>query len=61
MQLTAGLTAGLVPNAARPAELQAWTSDLLAADYTSDFGDRCEPLRAVELAGPATGTSRAKW
>jgi hypothetical protein len=53
--LTAGGAAGLVPNAARPKELQAWNSDLLALDYASDLGDRCEPLRPVEMKGPGNG------
>ncbi|MGA2622161.1 MAG: glycoside hydrolase domain-containing protein, partial [Thermoguttaceae bacterium] len=55
VQLTAAGAAGLVPNASRPQELQAWNADILAADYTSDFGDRCEALRPVELRGPGNG------
>jgi len=55
VQLTAAQAAGLVPNASRPQELQAWNSDILTADYTSDFGDRCEALRPMELSGPGNG------
>ncbi|MGA2618734.1 MAG: glycoside hydrolase domain-containing protein, partial [Thermoguttaceae bacterium] len=55
VQLTAAGAAGLVPNASRPQEFQAWNADILAADYTSDFGDRCEALRPVELRGPGNG------
>jgi hypothetical protein len=55
VSLMAGGAGGLAPNAARPKELQAWNSDLLAIDYTSDFGDRCEPPQPVELSGPGNG------
>jgi len=55
VQLTAAGAAGLVPNASRPNELQAWTSDILTADYTSDFGDRCAAPHPVELRGPGNG------
>jgi hypothetical protein len=55
VRLAAGSAAGLVPNASRPKDLQAWNSDLLVPDYTSDFGDRCEPLRPVDLKGPGNG------
>ena len=27
----------------------------MTSDYTSDFGDRCEALRAVDLKGPGNG------
>ena len=47
--------AGIVPNASCGEELQAWNGDLLTSDYTSDFGDLCEALRAVELKGPGNG------
>ena len=55
VQLTAAGATGLVPNAARPPQLQAWSSDILTADYSSDFADRCEPLPRVELKGPGNG------
>ena len=55
VQLTAAGAAGLVPNASRPKDLQAWNSDLLTADYSSDFGDRCEAPQPVELRGPGNG------
>ncbi|MFI5381988.1 MAG: glycoside hydrolase domain-containing protein [Tepidisphaerales bacterium] len=55
VQLTAAGTEGLVSNASRPKELQAWNSDILTPDYTSDFGDRCETPRPVELKGPGNG------
>ncbi len=52
VQLTAAGLVGLVPNASRPKELQAWTSDVLTADYTTDFGDRCESCASgFERAG----------
>ncbi|MHB1036217.1 MAG: glycoside hydrolase domain-containing protein [Pirellulales bacterium] len=55
VQLAAGSAAGIVPNASRPADLQVWNSDLLTSDYSSDFGDRCEAIRPVELKGPGNG------
>jgi hypothetical protein len=55
VQLTAAEATGLVPNASRPQELQTWKSDILTADYNSDFGDRCEALGPVELSGPGNG------
>ena len=55
VQLTAGSAAGILPNASRPKGLQVWNGDLLTNDYTSDFGDRCEALRPVELKGPGNG------
>ena len=55
VQLTATGATGLVTNASRPKELQAWNSDILTADYTSDFGDRCEAPRPMELKGPGNG------
>ncbi len=38
-----------------PQGLQAWNADILTADYTSDFGDRCRALRPVDLKGPGNG------
>ncbi len=55
VELAAGSAAGIVPNASRGEQLQAWNGDLLTSDYTSDFGDRCEPIRAVDLKGPGNG------
>lgn len=60
VKLIAGSPAGLVPNATRPAELQAWNSDLLAADIVADFGDRCETVRPVAIKGPRNGWSSGK-
>jgi hypothetical protein len=61
VQLTAAAAAGLAPNASRPRQLQVWNGDLLAADYTSDFGDQCEPLRPVDLKGPGNGYISGKF
>ena len=55
VRLTAASAEGLIPNASRPKELQAWNSDLLTPDWDSDFGDRCEELRPVDLRGPRNG------
>jgi len=60
VKLIAGGSAGLVPNAARPEGLQAWTSDFLTADFATDFGDRCDGLRSVVIKGPRNGWSSGK-
>jgi hypothetical protein len=60
VSLIAGSPNGLVPNAARPKELQAWISDILSADIRSDFGDRCEAGRPVVIKGPRNGWSSGK-
>jgi len=60
VDLVAGGPAGLVPNAARPEELQAWNSDFLTADFATDFGDRCDRLRPVVIQGPRNGWSSGK-
>ena len=58
--LSAASSDGLVPNAGRPEGLQAWNGNLLDNDAASDYGDRCEPLRAVALKGPRNGWSSGK-
>ena len=58
--LRAGAPDGLVPNAARTPELQAWNSDPLSIDVVTDLGDRCEPLRPVAIRGPKNGWSSGK-
>jgi hypothetical protein len=60
VKLTASGPDGLVPNASRPKELQVWTSDLLAADTHSDFGDRCGTVGPVVIQGPRNGWSSGK-
>jgi len=55
VRLTAGAADGLVPNTARPEGLQLWNSDFLAEDYSSDVGDRCDPLRPIALQGARNG------
>jgi Glycoside hydrolase 123, catalytic domain/Glycoside hydrolase 123 N-terminal domain len=60
VSLIAGGAGGLVPNVTRPKELQAWNSDYLAADYVTDFGDRCDGLRPVVIKGPRNGWSSGK-
>jgi hypothetical protein len=60
VQLVAATAAGLVPNASRPNELQAWNSQLLTHDLVTDFGDRCEPLQPVIIRGPRNGVSHGK-
>lgn len=60
MELRAGASRGIEPNAARPAGLQAWNSGLLAMDSVEDFGDRCEPLRPVLIQGPRNGWASGK-
>ena len=60
IRLTAASADGLVPNASRPKELQAWTSDLLTADTRGDFGDRCVSPGPVMIQGPRNGWSSGK-
>jgi len=51
---------GLVPNAQRPAGFQVWNSDSMAADGSLDYGDPCEPLRCVRVAGACNGVFSGK-
>jgi hypothetical protein len=60
VSLTAGSAAGVVPNAGRPKDLQAWTSDLLTADTRADLGDRCQSAGPVLIKGPRNGWSSGK-
>jgi hypothetical protein len=60
VSLKAGEPAGLVPNAARPKGLQLWNSDFLAADFASDYGDRCEPVRPMVIKGVRNGVHSGK-
>jgi hypothetical protein len=60
VQLVAAGAEGLVPNAARPKELQAWNGDLLGQDFCTDFGDRCEALRPVAIQGARNGMHSGK-
>jgi len=60
IQLTAENADGLVPNTVRPRGFQVWNSDLLAGDFDLDWGDSCEPLRPVKLAGARNGTYSGK-
>ena len=55
VRLIAAGDVGLVPNAARPKELQVWNSDFLSLDYGADLADRCEPLRPVAIKGVRNG------
>jgi len=43
---------GAAPNVARPAGLQVWNQPIVERPFAADFGDPCEPLRPVRLAGP---------
>jgi hypothetical protein len=55
LRLTARADAeGIVPNVARPRSpgLQVWNQSILQRPLASDYGDPCEPLRPVRLAGP---------
>ena len=60
VKLTAGSAAGLIPNATRPAGLQAWTSNVLSEDFSTDIGDQCDPARQVIIKGPRNGWSSGK-
>jgi hypothetical protein len=60
VQLSAAGADGLVPNAVRPAGLQAWNSDMAMSDFDLDFGDRTEPLRPVKIAAARNGTFSGK-
>jgi len=55
VKLIAVGTEGVLPNAGRPKGWQAWNSDFLAADFDSDHGDRCEPVRPVAIKGVRNG------
>jgi hypothetical protein len=60
IRLTAESGAGIEPNARRPRGLQVWNGDVLANDFTLDFGDRCESLRPVRIVGVRNGTFSGK-
>jgi len=60
VSLTAGGAGGLVLGAQRPKELQTWSGDILAPDFTSDFGNPCEALGRVVIQGPRNGWSSGK-
>ncbi|HUS48165.1 MAG TPA: glycoside hydrolase domain-containing protein, partial [Phycisphaerae bacterium] len=60
VQLTSNSSAGLVPTAVRPQDLQVWNSDPLATDFDMDFGDPAEPLRPIRLVGARNGTYSGK-
>ena len=45
VRLTSKRSTGLTPNATRPQGFQVWNADVMAADYTVDFGDAAEALR----------------
>jgi len=60
VQLTASGSAGLVPNAGRPAGFQVWNSDPLAADGSLDYGDPCKALRPIRLVGARGGSVSGK-
>ena len=60
VRLTAEEAGGLVPNATRPTGLQVWNSDPMASDFDLDFGDRCESLRPIRLAGVRNGAYSGK-
>ncbi len=47
---------GVTPNVARPAGIQVWNQDLGARTKASDYGDPCEPLRPIRLAGARNGS-----
>jgi hypothetical protein len=60
VQLVAASDAGLVSNASRPKEMQAWNGQVLNADYVTDLGDRCEPLQPVAIEGARNGVYSGK-
>jgi hypothetical protein len=60
VKLTAAGPLGLVPNAGRAKQLQAWNSDVLTSDTYADVGDHCEALRPVAIKGPRNGWSSGK-
>jgi hypothetical protein len=60
VRLSAPSAEGLVPNAARPAEMQVWNSSLLACDYDIDFGDRAEKVFPIEIAATRNGVFSGK-
>jgi len=59
-RLSAASAGGLVPNVVRPAGLQVWNADVLAADVDLDFGDTAEPLRPVTIVGARNGRFSGK-
>jgi hypothetical protein len=60
ISLTAAGPAGLVANAARPAGLQVWNSDVLSADVGLDYGDTAETLMPIRLVGAKGGSFSGK-
>lgn len=55
IELTGG-GAGVAPNAARPAGLEAWNQPSELRPKATDCGDPCEPLRPVRLVAARNGT-----
>ncbi|MBM4040328.1 MAG: hypothetical protein FJ290_17615 [Planctomycetes bacterium] len=54
VELTGG--PGVTPNIARPAGIQVWNQDTGARTKASDYGDPCEPLGPIRLAGARNGS-----
>jgi glycosyl hydrolase family 123 len=45
----------LVPNIKRPEGVQLWNRRITQRVFATDYGDRCEPLRPIRLAGARNG------
>ncbi|MEX0887293.1 MAG: glycoside hydrolase domain-containing protein, partial [Phycisphaeraceae bacterium] len=60
VQLTAESDAGVVPNAARPDEVQIWNSDAMAPVFDADWADRTRELAPLRLTGVRNGRYSGK-
>ncbi len=54
VELTGG-GPGVTPNVSRPAGLQVWNQEAEQRVKATDYGDPCEPLRPIRLAGARNG------
>ncbi|MBN2581697.1 MAG: hypothetical protein JXL80_01420 [Planctomycetes bacterium] len=60
LRLTADKAEGLVSNVTRPAGLQVWNQNTLAADFDLDVGDRCESVQPLRICGVRNGAFSGK-
>lgn len=60
LSLTAASMNGLIGNAARPAGLQVWNSDINAGDFDQDWGDPGQALEPIRIVATRNGTFSGK-
>jgi len=51
---------GAIPNRSRPKGFQVWNSQLLNPDFDVDYGDPCEPMQPIRIAGARNGSFSGK-